>query len=162
MREKKRVTITAKGRDFGKIFVINEMPADQGERWASRAILAIANAGGRMPEGVIDGGLAGLEVSWQSLMLVGMQAFAGLKWDEVEPLLAEMKPCIQWIPSANGKEVPGAPAQDILPGEESQVEEIKTWYTLRLAWIELHLGFSVADVTSTSGTDSPDNVTPAS
>jgi hypothetical protein len=130
-----------------KVFELREMPADQGERWATRAILALAAAGSRLPEGVLEaGGMAGLELSLRNLVLTGMQALQGLRFADIEPLLDEMKPCISWCPPGN------APPQPIFPGEDSQIEEVATWYTLRFELLQLHLGFSVAGGTSTTGT----------
>lgn len=144
-RRTTRVTITAAGRDKGKVFELREMPADQGERWANRAILAIANAGGKLPDGVLESGMAGLELTWRNVLVVGLLAFKGLSFAEVEPLLDEMKPGISWCP-------PGAaPPQQIFPGEDSQIEEWGTWYTLRYEWLQLHLGFSLAGALSTTG-----------
>jgi hypothetical protein len=141
-----RVTITAAGRDRGKIFELKEMPADQGERWANRAMLAFANAGGKLPEGALEGGMAGLDLSWRNVLVVGLLAFKGLSYREIEPLLDEMKPFISWCPPGN------APPQPIFPGEDSQIEEVATWYTLRYELLQLHLGFSLAGALSTTGT----------
>lgn len=145
-RQTKRVTITAAGRDKGKTFELREMPADQGERWFNRALLAIANAGGKLPEGALESGAAGFELSWRNVLVVGLLAAKGLQWREVEPLLAEMVPLIQFAPN-----VPQAPLQPIFPGEDSQIEEVTTWYTLRYELLQLHLGFSLAGVLSTTG-----------
>lgn len=121
------------------------MPADQGERWANRAMLAFANAGGKLPEGVLESGMAGLDLTWRNIVVVGLLAFKGLDYREIEPLLDEMKPCMSWVPPGS------APLQPIFPGENSQVEEVATWYTLRYEWLQLHLGFSLADAISTTG-----------
>ena len=144
-RHTKRITITAAGRDFGKVFELREKPADEGERWATRAIIALANAGARLPDGALEaGGMAGLELSLRNVILTGIQAIQGLRFSDLEPLLDEMKPCIQWCPPG------GAPPQQIFPGENSQIEEVATWYTLRFELLQLHLGFSLAGSTSTT------------
>ena len=49
-RKTKRVTITAEGRDKGKTFLITELPADQAERWAIRALLALIQSGAVISE----------------------------------------------------------------------------------------------------------------
>lgn len=132
-----------------KVFELREMPADQAERWATRAILALAAAGSRMPEGFLEaGGMAGLELSLKNLVLTGVQAVQGLRYADIEPLLDEMKPCISFVPPPHGQ----VPAQPIFPGEDSQIEEVSTWYTLRYELLQLHLGFSLAVGTSTTGT----------
>lgn len=146
-RREKIVTITAEGRDKGKRFHLREMPADQGERWFTRAILAVANGGARLPEGALDlGGAAGFELTWRNVLAMGVTGLQGLRWADLEPLLDEMKPLIQWCPPGN------APPQPIFPGEDSQIEEVATWYKLRYDLIELHMDFSLAGLLSTSGT----------
>lgn len=155
-RRTKRVTITADGRDRGKVFELREMAADQAERWATRAILALANAGGRLPDGVLDSGMAGLEFTWRSVASTSIAALSGVRYAEVEPLLEEMKHCIRFKPP--GSEA--LPLQDIFPGEDSQIEEVATWYTLRYEVLQLHLGFSLADALST--TDMPPETQSAS
>lgn len=42
MRRTKEVEITAEGRDKGKVFVLTEMPAEEGEIWATRALERLA------------------------------------------------------------------------------------------------------------------------
>jgi hypothetical protein len=154
MREVKRITIEAVGRDKGKVFEITEMPADQGERWATRAILALANAGSKLPEGALNAGMAGLELSWRNVFVTGVMALQGLRDAEARPLLDELKLCVKWCPPGE------VPPQVIFPGVNSQVEEIATFYTLYFEALQLHLGFSLADILSTTGT-TPE-VSPAS
>lgn len=148
-RRVKSIAITTPGRDFGKRFELREMPADQGERWATRAILALANAGAKLPEGTLDGGMAGLELTWRNVVVTGVQALQGLKYHEVEPLLDEMKHFIKYQPPL----VPGTPSppvQQIFPGEDSQIEEVSTWYTLRYELFQLHVDFSLLAAPSTT------------
>ncbi len=147
MGERRTVRVTATvGRDKGKIFELREMPADQGERWANRALVALANAGGKLPDGVMESGMAGLDLSFRSLVLTGLQALRGLSYREVEPLFDEMKPCMKWCPPGS------APLQDIFPGEASQIEEIATWWFLRFELFQLHVGFSLTVNAQTTDT----------
>ena len=148
-RHTKRVTIAAPGRDFGKVFELNEMPSDQGERWATRAIIALANAGAKLPEGVLNRpSMAGLELSWRNVFVTGIQALQGVREADVRPLLDEMKLLVTWCPPAPaGVQMP---TQPIFSGEQSQVEEIATWYFLYGEVLELHLGFSLAAMLSTT------------
>lgn len=143
-RRTKVVAVTAEGRDKGKTFTIREAPADQAERWANRAILAMANAGSKLPEGVVEGGMAGLSLSLPGIVLAGMRALQGLRYEDIHELLAEMVPLIQYQPPGN------APVQQLFPGDNSQVEEVATWWQLRRELVELHLGFSVAAALSTT------------
>lgn len=149
-RRTKLVTITAEGRDKGKVFELTEMPADQGERWATRAVLALANAGAKLPEGALGAGTAGLELGWRNVLVMGIQAMQGLTEPSVRPLLDELKPCMKYVPPQ-----PGVPRQDIFPGENSQVEDFQTWYTLYFEYLQLHLGFSLAGILSTSESELP-------
>lgn len=155
-RRTKRVTITAEGRDKGKAFELTEMPADQGERWATRAILALANAGAKLPEGALGSGAAGLELTWRNVLVTGIHALQGLTEPSIRPLLDELKPCMHYVPPQ-----PGVPTQPIFPGDNSQVEDFQTWYTLYFEYLQLHLGFSLAGMLSTSESQDP-QASPAS
>lgn len=154
-RKDVRVTITAEGRDRGKVFVLREMPADQAERWFYRLVLALANAGAKIPEEILFAGAAGFAEMLPTLrnsLVVAMRALQGLDYNAIRPLLDEMTAYIKWQPPG----VPAPPEQDIFPGLNSQVEEVATWVKLRFELIQLHVGFSLADAVSTTGTESPE------
>lgn len=152
-RKTQLITIAAEGRDKGKTFVVHEMPSDQGERWFFRLVLALANAGAKVPDQVLFGGAAGFAEmlpTFRNSLAVAIRALQGLSYDgDVEMLLNEMLPYIKWQPPG------GAPEQDIFPGPDSQIEEVSTRFRLRVAWAELHVGFSLADVVSTTESDLP-------
>ena len=40
-RKTKIVTIAAEGRDYGKSYLLTEMPALKAEKWATRAMMAL-------------------------------------------------------------------------------------------------------------------------
>ena len=61
-RKKAEVTITADGRDQGKVFVLKEMPADQAEKLAVKVFLALSRSGVDLPEEVKGQGIVGLAV----------------------------------------------------------------------------------------------------
>lgn len=153
MRKTARVTISAEGRDKGKSFVLTEMPADQAERWAIRALLALAQSGAAISEDAMHAGMAGIAA-------MGIQALGGVRWEQLEPLLDEMFACIQYE-SAGGK---AKLLTEILPGGNSQIEEVATRMTLRFALWELHVGFSLPEVSPTSESksngESPESTTP--
>jgi hypothetical protein len=144
-RREKTITITQEGRDKGKSFLMREMPADQGERWANRVILALANAGAKLPEGILDAGMSGLSaIKGPLLAVMGIRALQGLNYVEIDPLLAEMMAQIQFKP-------PGPfEAQTLIDGENSQIEEITTRWKLRLEYVEFLMGFSLAGILSTT------------
>lgn len=136
-----RITVTAEGRDKGKTFLLTEMPADQAEAWALRALLGLQRSGMEITDDALAGGAA-------SLAALGLKALFNLPWDELQPLLEEMFTCVTYVHN------PKHASQEITPGRNSQIEEVATRFMLRIAIFELHLGFSVPDVTPTSGQDS--------
>lgn len=140
-RKTQRITVTAEGRDKGKTFLLTEMPADQAEAWALRALLGLQRSGFEITDEALAGGAA-------SLAALGLKALFNLPWAELEPLLEEMFSCVMYVHD------PRHPAQEITSGINSQIEEVATRFMLRLAIFELHLGFSVPDVAPTSGQDS--------
>lgn len=124
-------------RDAGKVFVLTEMPADQAERWALRALFSMQTAGIEIPDDAAQAGLA-------SVFQVGLKAITTVPWKEAEPLLAEMMACVQY------EHAPNQPLQRIMDGEQSQIEDVTTRLLLRAKVFELHTGFSlpVAPLTS--------------
>ena len=133
MRKSITVTISSEGRDKGKTFVVKEMSADQGERWAMRALLALTNAGVQLPDGAAEAGMAGIAAA-------GIEALGKLQFAAVEPLLEEMWECVQYQPpDVKGKKLP---TQNIFSGDGSQIEEIATRMQLRMEVLKLHVNFS--------------------
>lgn len=141
-RNTKRVTIAAEGRDKGKTFVLTEMPAMQAESWFYRAILGLIQSGADIPQEALQASAA----SFAALAASGITALGGIKWETLEPLLAEMLPCIQYEHALNH------PLQSLFAGPACQIEEVATFVALRGALLELHVGFSVPEVPPTSGT----------
>lgn len=120
------------------------MSADAAERWAIRVLLAFANAGAKMPDAALMGGLEHMAASYQSLMIQGIRSLAGMRYDDVEPLLTQMLGCVTFKPQQAGM------VELSLESTLSQIEEVKTLLTLRYEVLELHLGFSLADALSNS------------
>lgn len=136
-----------KSRDHGKTFRVTEMPADTAERWAIRCLLAFANAGARMPEGMLEAGLAGIQATLPGLLVQGLRALAGLRYEDAAPLLADMLGCVEY-------RAPGTDTYFSLTGSGiSQVEEISTLLKLRYEVLQVHVGFSLAGVLSTSSAE---------
>lgn len=134
----KTVTITNEGRDLGKNYKLTEMPVAKGEKWAARALLALAKAGVEVPDNA-DGmsGLAGF----------GLSSIEKLDWADVEPLMDEMLTCIKFAPSAGI-------TRDLML-DAGDVEEISTLFTLRKEILALHFDFFGSAVASTSDTKVP-------
>lgn len=147
------VTITAPGRDKGKQFLITEMSADQGERWAYRTLLALSRGGIDLPPGVFERGFAGLAEMLPYLLVIGLRALHGAQWTEIEPLLDEMMSCVQFQPPGTN----GNPQllQALFPGHNCQIDEVATRMQLRKEVLQLHAGFSLADAFSTSESEVP-------
>jgi hypothetical protein len=134
MRRTANVTIQPspngrENRDAGKTFVITEAPALQAEEWGLRAIMALGTSGIVVPQEIADAGLVGVA-------LIGYQAFMGAKFEEVRPLWQEMLSCISFQPS------PGIS----LPFNGTLIEEVSTLLELRKQILELHTGFTVAEL----------------
>lgn len=120
------------GRDTGKTFVITEMSATQGEKWAIRALLALARNGADVPPEVLKLGFAG--VAPYLINLVG-----AIRWEDAEPLLDEMLACVQFKAVVDSK---GTPYLRKLV--EADIEEIETLTLLRKEVVKLHKGFLIA------------------
>lgn len=144
-RHTKRITITAEGRDKGKAFLITELPADQAERWAIRAFLGMVQSGVDISPETMQGGMA-------AFAALGVRALGGITWEVLEPLLDEMWTCVEFQP-AHSK----LPSQSINDGINSQIEEVQTRLALRLAVLELHMGFSLPGESPTSGQEKGEN-----
>ena len=131
------VTITAEGDDKGKVFVITKMHAEPLEDWAMRLFLGLARSKVEIPKDIESAGLAGI-------VRFGFSgAMSQLHIDELRPLMAEMMACVQCIPD------PANPAfaRPLVPND---IEEVTTRLKLRAEWVQLHTGFSIPGVTSTS------------
>lgn len=139
-RRQVAVTISdPKSRDNGKTFRVTEMSADRAERWAIRCLLALANAGAKVPDDVLTAGMAGIHATLPGFLIQGIRSLAGLRYDDAEPLLAEMLACCEF-------RAPGTDQYFALSGTGlSQVEEVSTLWKLRYEVLAVHLGFSPAD-----------------
>lgn len=136
MRKTVNYTVTAEGRDKGKLFVITEMPTSQGEAWATRALLAILASNPDIPENFGEMGMAGLAE-------LGLRALSSLRWETLSPLLDEMMGCVQIIPDP-------ARVHVARPLIETDIEEISSRLSLRMEWWALHMGFLKAVAASIS------------
>lgn len=115
-------------RDNGKTFVLTEMSAYAGQDWSLRALLALAASGVQLPEGALTTG-------WAGLAGFGVTALLQAPYAALRPLLDEM------LGQAQYEHNPKHPLQAISPGPNCPVEEIKTFLTLHVALIKLHVSF---------------------
>ncbi|WP_370470119.1 hypothetical protein [Snodgrassella alvi] len=123
-RKTKDITIES-GRDAGKTFRITEMPILQADKWAQRALFAIARAGVDTSSINMNGGM--LEMARLALDVVG----------KIDPevggdLLDELLRCVQIIPTG------GVPRSLVM---DSDIEDIKTLFVLRKEVLALHIDF---------------------
>lgn len=128
MARKTAIVSDFTGRDAGKVFVITEMSAFAAEKWAARALLALARSGLDVPEDVAREGMAGIA-------RFGFGAIAGAKFEEIEPLLDEMFLCVKIAPDPKHMEL----TRGVI---EEDVEEIATLLKLRGEALKLHVDFS--------------------
>ncbi len=122
-----RITIDAKGRDTGKVFVLTEMDSDRAERWALRLLFALMNAGVDVPEDIMTSGMAGVAT-------LGIKALGKLPFEAAEPLLLEMFECISISPDPSKPNFTRA----LYPGD---IEEVLTRLLLRKEVLKLHIDF---------------------
>lgn len=128
MRRTKEVTIKAQGRDHGKTFLLTEMPAEEGEFWATRALELLENSGELEKKAEkSDGGMAALANAAASR--AGINIARRLQ----DPSLDGMWKYVQFQPK--NKE---APPQAL---REDHIEEWETRLDLRVAFFRLHVGF---------------------
>jgi hypothetical protein len=135
MKKTKVVAIDNEGRDKGKVFQITEMPASQAERWAYRVIQVIARAGVELPPNIAESGMAG----FASIGKRAIQALISMPYFEASELLDEMFACIRIVRDRAHPDIS-------FPLMEEDIEEVMTRVLLRTEVIELHTGFSMAEV----------------
>jgi hypothetical protein len=139
MRKTKIFIVEANGRDKGKAFFIKEMSSLKAERWANRALVALANSG--MP--IVDFDEI-KNMGMGALATLGLRAMANLPYEAVEPLFDEMFTCVSFVPD------PSKPdrTRPIIEGDDGDIDEVATRYKLREEVFMLHAGFLLADLES--------------
>jgi hypothetical protein len=139
MRKEKTVIIDTgdeTNRDHLKMFRIKEMSAMRAEKWAIRAMLALARSKPEIPDEVAQGGLA-------SVARFAIEALSGLSFAEAEPLMDEMmQQCVFFVPDQT-KQLKTAIT-------ENDIDEISTLVFLRAEVLDLHTGFSLRGAISKS------------
>jgi hypothetical protein len=141
------VTITADGRDKGKVFHIRELSAMHAEKWAMRALQAAVRAGVNIPDNIADQGMA-------TIAAIGIQTLATMSFAEAEPLLDEMFECVLIKPDRAHPEI----VRNLL---EDDIEEVATRIKLRRDILDLHVSFSKPASPSTSTSQSSGMAAPS-
>lgn len=136
-RKQKDVTITADNRDNGKTFRIVEMSPEAAEDWAFRALQALAASGVEIPENP-------RMMSAAKLAAQGLMALAKADPVIVRQLKKELMECVAFVNPEKHTETFA-----LIPGV--QIEEVTTIFTLQMAALELHIGFSLAALPQISG-----------
>lgn len=129
------VKVEKEGRDQGKVFRLTEMDAYRAELWGMRALTVMNRANVDLPVEALGAGMI-------AIALYGFRALMSADFDQVQPLLDEMMECVQRVPSPDT--LPEV-VRRLVPDD---TEEIGTRLWLRERLIELHTGFSLADVIS--------------
>lgn len=125
------VEIEAEGRDKGKKYLLTEMPALKAERWARHAAAAVNRSDLDAKDAIKELGMLGF-------YLVGFQALAGGDVEKVDALMNEMLQQIQIVETAVMRPL----------GGDGDIEEVATLIKLRKELLELHLGFTIAELVS--------------
>lgn len=139
MRKTAIITISAEGRDSGKVFVLKEMPATKAEKWAVRAFFALNRAGIEIPEDIVQMGLAGIA-------MIGFKMLGSVQFEDAEPLLDEIMGCVSIMPDPKRPDVVRPLVDRGTDGDD--IEEVPTRFHLRMEVFTLHTGFTFADVRS--------------
>lgn len=140
---RKELTYTATvGRDKGKTFLLTEMGARPGHKWATRALFAVMNAGLEVPEEYADAGFAGLAAIVSSgntqLLAMFIRTLGKLDSAIAMPLLDELLDCVEVIPD------PSHPNVKRKLWDED-VEEVATLFALQKEVLTLHMSFFTGD-----------------
>lgn len=143
-RKTEYVTIPAEwgGRDAGKTYKITEMPAAQGEWWATRVMILFSGSGYEIPLDVAGRGMEAIAlVGWNTIMRTKIDPGA------LKPLFDELMTCVQMVPDPKTADrMTGAPvAHELMPDD---IEEIGTRFWLKSEVVRVHVGFSPADALS--------------
>lgn len=140
MRKTEEVWVTGDGRDYGKLYVITEMPARQAEMWAFKAFNALARSNVQIPDTVVGAGIVGVWV-------LGVKMLFAMDFATMPELLEEMMACAQFCPDPVGNRNFLRP----LVGDQAiddDVEEVETRIHLREQIFKLHVGFTPAEAIS--------------
>lgn len=144
MRRTKEVTITEDGRDKGKTFVLTELPAEEGEVWAMRAMELLERAGHAVTEEHKAHGMQGLALTMRApLTIANARALQ-------DPSLDGMWKCVKFQPANRD-----APPQKLFADEACQIEEWTTRLRLRMEFFRHVTGFFSHEKASTSMESSP-------
>lgn len=134
------ITVTADGRDKGKVYHLHELGSVAGERWFMRAMQMLIRSGVDVPPNILEQGAMGFVTLGIGACLTGL---GKAPHHEYEELMDQMLPCIVGYQEVTPDGKLGAIVTNIALISD-QTEEIATWFFLREQIVSLHLGFSLA------------------
>lgn len=121
MRKEIEIKIEA-GRDAGKVFKVEEMPAVQMDRWVTRSLCALGRSG------------SGLSAINGMTMEALLKAFSQLDIKDSEPLLDELLACCSFKKDGVLVKMTGEMINSV-------IEDWTTIFKLRIEALKLNLGF---------------------
>lgn len=124
--------IEGENRDAGKTFIVREVDAVQAEEWGVRALMAVGTSGIQIPQELLSLGVL-------AIPLIGYQVFLGAKEEAVLPLWREMLSACIFVKHSE---------TNVQAFKRSDVEEVSTLLELRKIILELHTGFTIAELAS--------------
>ena len=124
MLKTKEVVIKS-GRDADKRFLVTEMPLLKADKWAQRALFALASGG-------VDAGTLDLSGGMLEMAKFAFAAIGNIDPQVGGDLLDELLECVQIIPS-------GGNPRDF--DVETEIQDLKTLYLLRKEALFLHIDF---------------------
>ena len=148
-RRRDKVVIEREGRDRGKVFWITEMAATDAEYWAGRLLTMFAAGNANVPQGFFQMGFEGA-AAW-----IAVHGIGGIDWATCKPLMDEMMACVSFQPDPQRANV----VRPLM--QRDDIEELSTLMTLREAWFDTHLGFSVRGRYWTSTTEQSETNNPS-
>lgn len=131
------------GRDKGKRFAIEEVPALQAEKWFWRFVIALKGTSGQIPEDLASFGMAAMSII--TARAVNTFLSADIDFVKLEPLLDELIGCVKIVrdPKVNDPATGRPFATPIVSVDD--IEEVKTIVWLRSEVLRIHSNFSLAD-----------------
>jgi len=108
--------VSSFGADENKMFLISKMPAFKQEKFAYRALMALARSGVEIPEGMTS--------NTEKLAAIGLTALLKADFNDIEPLLDEMLQYVKIIPNQANPKI----QRDL---REEDIEDVRTIMALR-------------------------------
>ena len=122
---KTKEVVIENGRDADKCFLVTEMPLLKADKWAQRALFALASGG-------VDAGTLDLSGGMLEMAKFAFAAIGNIDPQVGGDLLDELLECVQIIPS-------GGNPRDF--DVETEIQDLKTLYLLRKEALFLHIDF---------------------